>query len=442
MNRRIIAAWTAALAVVSPGALAATWHVSPDGSDDGPGDSARPFRTIQRAADGAGPGDTVIVHDGTYIDEDGDNMVVHVNRAGTETDWITFRAENRWGALVDGQDFATGYCWDFGGGAAYILVEGMEIARFFSGGFWSNAGAHHITMEGNHVHAIGNVETSSEYGICGAFEGSEASYHVYDGNVFHDIGRTGPPDQNFNHDHAIYNCGDHATIVNNLFYDCNAGWGVHMAGYDTVDDVLVSNNLFAYGYVRGQIILWQPCHNVTIQNNIFYMPAVENAINFLTDDLENIVIRNNLVFGGGLKDADDLGVPVLSGNIEGTDPLLVDPEAYDFHLLDGSPAIDAGFADLSPDHDLEGNPRPQEGGFDIGAYEHPAPPPEGEDMEETADEAAETPGDIAPPDEAVEASDGWPDVQADHAEAPQDVGGLEEEPERESSGCGCSVGAR
>jgi hypothetical protein len=30
----------------------------------------------------------------------------------------------------------------------------------------------------------------------------------------------------------------------------------------------------------SHIVLWQPCHNITIQNSIFYQPAVPNAIGF------------------------------------------------------------------------------------------------------------------------------------------------------------------
>jgi hypothetical protein len=435
-HARIMPICAALWLLVPAMAPGADYTVAPDGDDDGPGTSAQPFRTVQWAAGVVEPGDTVTVRDGTYTDEDGDTIVVNVNRAGTESDWITFRSENRWGAVIHGQDNTGEYCWNFGGSAAYVLVEGMEITECFWGGFWSNAGARHITMKGNHVHHIGNVETSSEYGICGVFEGREALYHVYDGNVFHDIGRTGPPDQSFNHDHAIYNCGDHAVIVNNLFYDCNAGWGVHMAGYDTVDDVVVSNNFFAFGNVRGQLILWQPCHNIVIQNNIFYMPAVDNAINFLTDDLENIVIRNNLVFGGGLKDDDDLGVPEVHDNIEDQDPLLVDAAGHDFHLLEGSPAIDTGASESAPDHDHDGAARPRGAGFDMGAYEFPVSLPE--------EDAPEPLEDVSVPDEPAETADG-PDLMEPAADAGRDSTDAASDGEGDlsdgngESGCGCSL---
>ena len=42
------------------------YHVAPDGSNGNPGTEDRPFKTISRAADIAGPGDTVTVHAGTY----------------------------------------------------------------------------------------------------------------------------------------------------------------------------------------------------------------------------------------------------------------------------------------------------------------------------------------------------------------------------------------
>jgi hypothetical protein len=47
--------------------------------------------------------------------------------------------------------------------------------------------------------------------------------------------------------------------------------------------------------------------------------------------------------------------------------------ANDYHLRDGSPAIDTGAAGFqsvaAPAADCEGNARPRGGGYDIGAYE-------------------------------------------------------------------------
>ena len=344
-------------------------YVAPNGSDANDGSAGRPFATIQKAADAAKPGDTVIVRDGVYTAANSEGCAVVVECSGTAEQPITFRAEHKWRAVMDGRDDTAKYGWVLEQDARYVIIEGFEMKEFASHGITSNSGAQHITVRGCHIHHIGNVETTTHYGLDGIFDNSDTTYHTYDGNVFHDIGRTGPPEVLFNLDHGIYTCGKHNIITNNIFYNMNAGWGVQIAGYHTVDDLLVSNNVFAYGNKRGQIVLWQPCHNILIQNNIFYKPAVENAINFFEADLQNVIIRNNLVFGGGLKDNDDDGVCQLSDNIAGKDPLFANGARFDFHLKPGSPAIDAGIADRAPSTDTDGRKRPHGRGCDIGAYE-------------------------------------------------------------------------
>ena len=50
----------------APSAKPCTYHVDTKGSDDGDGSSNKPFRTVQRAVDAAGPGDKVVVRPGIY----------------------------------------------------------------------------------------------------------------------------------------------------------------------------------------------------------------------------------------------------------------------------------------------------------------------------------------------------------------------------------------
>ena len=48
---------------------AGTYYVSTSGSDaTGAGSLAKPWRTIQKAANSVGPGSTVLIQPGTYID--------------------------------------------------------------------------------------------------------------------------------------------------------------------------------------------------------------------------------------------------------------------------------------------------------------------------------------------------------------------------------------
>jgi hypothetical protein len=51
------------------------------------------------------------------------------------------------------------------------------------------------------------------------------------------------------------------------------------------------------------------------------------------------------------------------------DPKFKDPANHDFHLLAGSPAIDAGDPAATETVDFDGNPRPVGSAVDIGAYE-------------------------------------------------------------------------
>jgi hypothetical protein len=122
------------------------------------------------------------------------------------------------------------------------------------------------------------------------------------------------------------------------------------------------------------VILWKSCHKIVIQNNIFCRSDTPNAVNFLSDDLRDVTIRNNLVFGTGLKDNTDRGVSKLANNLVGLSPLFRDPARLDLRLLRNSPAIDSGTDELAPSVDALGNPRPHGRGYDMGAYEYGSTP--------------------------------------------------------------------
>lgn len=81
---------------------------------------------------------------------------------------------------------------------------------------------------------------------------------------------------------------------------------------------------------------------------------------------EAVVVRNNLSADFSL----DGNALVVDHNFEFSDAaaLFVAPP-FDLHLRAGASAIDAGSAVLAPAVDVEGVPRPQGAGFDLGAYE-------------------------------------------------------------------------
>jgi lysophospholipase L1-like esterase len=83
---------------VHPAASAATFHVAPTGDDAAAGTAAAPFRTVQRGAEAAQPGDTVLVAPGIYRER------VAPPRGGAEGKPILFRSKELHRAVIKGSD--------------------------------------------------------------------------------------------------------------------------------------------------------------------------------------------------------------------------------------------------------------------------------------------------------------------------------------------------
>lgn len=325
---------------ISNYADAKTYFVAKDGKGD--------FNTIQAAADVVNPGDTVIVRDGIY------NMV-EANRGGDENNWVVFKSEHKWGAVLDGNNNAEDIGWSFGKKGNYIRVEDFEIRNFASGGFHSNHGAKHLFIKGNHVHHIGRVCTSDRFGNDGMYVGVGSSYVTFDGNVWHDVGRlengeNGCQNTNGyyqNHDHGIYINASHIVVVNNIFYSFTRGWAIHIYGSGEKDDIKIINNTFAFPnpYRNGHITSYGT--NVLVENNIFYKPTVK-----IFESKEGVSEKNNIL------------------DLDGSMKLMKDPEKLDFRLVEGSISIDAGIPGNAPDHDYDGKPRPKGKPVDVGAFEN------------------------------------------------------------------------
>jgi hypothetical protein len=251
---------------------------------------------------------------------------------------------------------------------SYNIVDGFEIRGGPHGGItiWGNFNQ----ILNNNIHHNGNPASSSTLGQDGVYSGENTRNTVYMGNYIHDNGRAGS-----NLDHALYLCGDNEMIINNVLVR-NASYGLHIAGYATVSNMRVYNNVMAHNGKSG-IIFWMPVSGVDIRNNII----VHNG-KFGIDSYDahgnGVVIDRNLVFGNGLGDygfAQDNGsdFTYTIGTTISSAPNFVNSTAggFDAHLGDGSPAIGAA-GNLSSmfNTDLDGAARPASGAWDLGAYQY------------------------------------------------------------------------
>src|SRR5689334_11286685 len=120
---------------MEPRQLLSTYYVSTAGADTNAGTLAAPFRTIQRAADLAQAGDTVLIRGGTYRE------TVAPAQSGSLGAPITFAAYNGEQVVVSGADPVSGWTsaggsiytaavpWTLGPGADQVLVDGRMITE-------------------------------------------------------------------------------------------------------------------------------------------------------------------------------------------------------------------------------------------------------------------------------------------------------------------------
>jgi len=334
--------------------LGKTWVVDPAGSDSNAGTTSSPFRTLQKAADSTNPGDLVLVNDGIYT---GGSTVLAINRSGSSTAPILFRATNKWGAIVDGQNNASTTGIDIS--ANYIQVQGFEVRGSNRAGIqaYNNnetvAGNHDVLITQNKIHDIGKV--------CADDTGGRVGINVYSSNVIvernliFNIGRFAPGESNCqpttntwqNHDHGIYHgVGDNVIVRNNIFYNNHRGWCYqrYNGGGARATGVWLVNNVFAFANPNraGQIIIAGDTLGLVIANNIFYQ-ATAAGIEWDASDggtWAGAIVKNN-ISTNGISDPNVTG-PIFTNNLINTDPKFMSPLTADFHLQAGSPAFNAG----------------------------------------------------------------------------------------------------
>ncbi len=142
----------------------------------------------------------------------------------------------------------------------------------------------------------------------------------------------------------------------------------------TVDDQVGNNYLLYVNYDNQNVPI-----NLLMRNCIFSGRGpncpifIAGAVNF---DIDHCLFyfpnSSNEVLIWGNNSYDSNSVLTIGDGLLYGDPLFIRTgfgDEGDYHLNAGSPAIDSGSSDLAPVIDLDGTPRPQGGGYDMGCYE-------------------------------------------------------------------------
>jgi hypothetical protein len=351
--------------VVVVNAYGATLYVSTSGSDSNPGTSSQPLRTIVKAYSLASAGTTVIVKAGTYTDYNS-GWGIHLGKSGTASSPITLKSEVQGGAVIDGQNASDrNVCFYIDG--SYNILDGFEMKNGPKGGItiWAN----NNQILNCNIHNNGNPASSSTQGQDGVYSDETTSGNIYRANFIHHNGRTGS-----NLDHGLYICGQNELVINNVLL-ANAAHGIQVAGYTTVANLKVYNNVMAMNGGNG-LILWQSLNGVDIKNNIFYQNG-HAGIGSWDAHGSGVNVDHNITFGNSLGDynfrdggsdfAYTLGTSVHS------DPQFanISSSTFDPHLKSSSPGIQTALNLYSTfTTDMAGTLRQSSGAWDSGVYKY------------------------------------------------------------------------
>jgi fibronectin type 3 domain-containing protein len=311
------------------------------------------YPTIQQAIDNALENGQIIVRPGTYyeriaftakpvtlVSEAGPEVTI-IDGSGDDKSTVRFGINSGNGAVLDGFTITGG--------------SGTEITTYnwVGGGIlcWQGASP---TITNCIIKGNGNYRTISGGGIyCRADAAPTITNCLIIGNLAQSAGG------------GIYYSNATATLTNCIISGNRAYHGGGIYSYSMLLNVInctISGNRADYG---GGIYVYQD--RVTIQNSIIWNNLIflsnNNQFHLASDD-DSILATYSDIQGGWPG----------TGNIN-ADPLFANPQNptqaptanSDYHLTANSPCINAGTSSNAPFDDVDGDMRPEDRGYDIGA---------------------------------------------------------------------------
>lgn len=368
------------------GPVPRTWHVGPHGKYTG----------VQAAADLARPGDTIAIEAGVYPGG------LTVRRDGAPGRPIRFTGTGGTAVLTGAGGLAVGgHSWleftdvtvsgstrfgVYAAGAHDLVFDRFGVDGSRDGGLVL-VGTRRVRITGCDIRGTNARGTAADHEALSIASGSSdvevSGCHVYDnGEEGIDVKYDDAARVKIHHNVVTGNRGPdiyvdssstvdvYANVAGGTREATKAGIGLAVEDYSEsrlLSKVRVFDNL-STGNAQAGLSLWAEStgtmRDLTIVNNTF----AGNARGSLLIDADRFTgtntLRNN-VFGDGPVDA---GPFAADHNLAG-DPGFADPARGDYHLAEGSAAVDTGSLGCAPAFDLDGVARPAGAGFDIGAYE-------------------------------------------------------------------------
>jgi parallel beta-helix repeat protein len=410
---------------------AATYYVdkaNSKASNINPGTESAPWLTIQKAADVAKAGDTVLVKSGIY------NEWVEIKNSGSAGKPITFKAYPGHKPVIDGTgiNVPSDPYWKaliYSIGKSYITIDGFEVrnsdevlirmraedqnsprvsnlivrnSKIHGNSQNDRNGVHfefvdHSFIENNECYDSGwncislescnNVDIQRNYvhnnpkhaGINVFPKTYEDPQKLYWGNdiLYNVVSNIGNPGAavytRFQTDNVIMGNLINGNSTGLLFDHNHTGTTyIHAANTKVLNNTIVNNGYFGFRTINAS--------NVTLKNNIIaYNGSADVAFESGTTggssaDYNHYYSTVKLKWGATTYTSLSSWASNTSNDQHSRDanPAFVNLTSSDFALTSTSPAIDAG-SDVSSYglvSDLSGKLRPQGKGYDLGAYEY------------------------------------------------------------------------
>ena len=395
---------------------ATTYYVATTGNDSNPGTEHSPFRNINHGVTKLSAGDTLYVKSGTYTD----SILTWKTKIPNGTSWnnpVTVSAMPGETVTINPPE-GLAFFWVKDGQAKYLIINGFIVdgKRKAIHGFKFSDNARYIRVTNT------EVKNTTESAILVTVNSGTATtsmpvntYHEFINMNVHDNGSSG-------FDHGFYVSTSY-NLFENVEVHHNSGFGIHlyMSKLDTVhnntvrhssahnngtlrdwacgvllssgkDNVAYSN--IAYKNPIGFCSLYRST-NAQFYNNIAYENTiagvhvgdttnVESRVYnnttykngkfgvFVGDGAKNSEVQNNIGFENDateiyLEPSGQTGTTVSHNLTE--DPKFMNASMQDFHLKEGSSAIDGGLLINHITTDYDGDERSKGSAPDIGAYE-------------------------------------------------------------------------